>query len=217
MTSRDLLEATLRRWYVMVVGALVSLGFVYVATHQPVVYWTQFNILMLGPKIPEFPNYLEDPRFTLYPVVGVIADDVNKGRRPMMTASTDTNMVGQGITRGVQVRVPNLGGQWRRDYSANHLDVQVADASPEAVTVRAGEVVEDVAEALAARQDELGIVPGMRITSIASTSDPIIYAVGGNRVRAAGAAALSGALASVALVYLLERRRRRRLSTARQG
>lgn len=212
MTSRDLLGAALRRWYVMVVGAVVSLGFVYVATHQAPVYWTQFNVLLLGPTDPEFPNYLEGPRYTLYPIVGLVVSDMNGGERPMTTASTETNMVGQGITSGVQVRVPNLGTQWRRDLSAGYLDVQVAAPTPEEVTRRADTTVREVAAALDERQDELGIVPGMRVTSVAATDDPTIYTVSGNRMRAAAASGMSGAAVTIALVYALERRRIRRLS-----
>ena len=214
MTSRDLVVAALRWWYVMVLGAVVSLGFVYVSTHQPTVYWTQFNVLLLGPRNPEFPNYLEDPRYTLYPMVGLVVDDVNDGRAPMETASTETNMVGQGIDDGVQVRVPNLGTQWRRDLSANYLDVQVAASTPEEVSARAEATVDRVAEVLLERQDEIGIVPGMRVRSVAATDDPTIYAVGGSRMRAAGASGLSGAAITVVLVYWLERRRVRRRARA---
>lgn len=212
MTSRDLIVAGLRRWYVVLVGAVVSLGCVYVATHQPPVYWTQFNVLLLGPQDPEFPNYLEDPRFTLYPLAGVVVDDVNGGERGMMTASTDTNMVGQGISDGVQVRVPNLGTQWRRDMSASHIDVQVAAPTQEEVVRRAERTLDEVAAALQTRQDELGIVAGMRVTSVPATKAPPVYQIGGNRLRAAAATGMSGAAVTFFLVYALERQRARRRS-----
>lgn len=209
MTSRDLIGASLHWWYVVLLGAVTSLGWVYVATHQPTVYWTQFNVLLIGPKDPEFPNYLEDPRFTLYPVVGLVVSDVNGGERGMVTASTDTNMVGQGISDGVQVRVPNLGTQWRADLSASHLDVQVAASDPDEVTRRADATVDAIAASLQDRQDDLRILPGMRVTSIPATDDPTIYQLGGSRLRAAAASGMSGAAATFALVHWLERRRRR--------
>ncbi|NYE35519.1 hypothetical protein F4692_000623 [Nocardioides cavernae] len=212
MTSGDLIGASLRWWYVVLVGAVLSLGGVYVATHQPTVYWTQFNVLLIGPKDPEFPNYLEDPRFTLYPVVGVVVSDLNGGKPGMDTASTDTNMVGQGIDDGVQVRVPNLGTQWRRDLSSSHLDVQVAAADPDEVERRADATVDAIAASLEERQDELRIVPGMRVTSIPATKDPTIYQVGGSRMRAAGASGMSGAALTFILVAWLDRRRARRAS-----
>lgn len=214
MTSSDLLLAALRRWYVVLVGALVSLGFVYVATHQAPVYWTQVNVLLIGPKDPEFPNYLEDPRFTLYPLVGVVVSDVNRGKAGMVTASTDTNMVGQGITDGVQLRVPNLGSQWRRNNSASYFDLQAAAPTPEQVTRRVDATVAQVAAALDARQDELGIQDVMRVTARPATTDPTIYQIGGSRLRAAAASGMSGAAATFALVYWLERRRWRRTALA---
>ncbi|RYB94905.1 hypothetical protein EUA93_11430 [Nocardioides oleivorans] len=214
MTSRDLIVAALRRWYVMLVGAVISLGMVYVATHQQPVYWTQFNVLLIGPQDPEFPNYLEDPRFTLYPFVGVVVDDVNGGESPMLTASVETNMVGQGITDGVQVRVPNLGTQWRREMTASYIDVQVAAPTPEEVTRRSDTTIAEIADSLATRQDELGIVPGMRVSSRPATKAPLIYQIGGNPLRAAAATGMSGAAITIALVCWLERRRNRRLAVA---
>lgn len=210
MTSSDLVLAALRRWYVVLVGAVISLGLVYLATHQAPVYWSQVNVLLIGPKDPEFPNYLEDPRFTLYPFVGVVVSDVNGGEPAMLTASPDTNMVGQGISDGVQVRVPNLGSQWRFDTTSSHIDVQVAASTPEEVTRRTDATVAKVAAALDERQDELGVSDVMRVTSRAATKDPTIYQVGGNRMRAAAASGMSGAAATFVLVYWLERRRGRR-------
>jgi hypothetical protein len=135
----------------------------------------------------------------------------------MVTASTATNLVGQGSTRGVQIRVPNLGSQWRMNHSATWLDVQVADATPEAVVDSSADVIDEVAAALASRQDELGIDPDLRVTSIASSPNPPIAAMGGSRLRAAVASGASGALATIALIYWLERRRNRRLSAVDQG
>jgi hypothetical protein len=210
MTSAGLISASLRWWYVVLVGAVLSLGGVYLATHQKPVYWTQVNVLLIGPKDPEFPNYLEDPRFALYPVVGVVVSDLNDGEQGMVTASTDTNMVGQGIMDGVQVRVPNLGTQWRRDLSASHLDVQVAAPDPDEVQRRADVTVAAIAASLQDRQDEMNIVPGMRVTSIPATKDPTVYQVGGSQLRAAAASGASGAALTFVLVGWLERRRGRR-------
>lgn len=212
MTSSDLVLAAVRRWYVMLVGATISLGFVYLATHQAPVYWTQFNVLLIGPRIAEFPNYLEDPRYTIYPMVGLVASDLNDGPPRVVTASTDTNMVGQGISDGVQVRVPNLGTQWRRDMSASHIDVQVAAPTQEEVVRRAERTLDEVAAALQTRQDELGIVAGMRVTSVPATKAPPVYQIGGNRLRAAAATGMSGAAVTFFLVYALERQRARRRS-----
>lgn len=218
MTSGDLLRAALRRWYVMLLGAAVSLGLVYFSVQQTTVYWSQFNVLLLGPKNPEFPNYLEDPRYALYPIVGLVVDDVNAalndGDPATITASTETNMVGLGTMSGVQVRVPNLGTQWRRVTSANWIDVQVAGPTPEEVTRQSGVALDEIAASLRDRQDELGVVPGMRVTSTAATDDPTVYPIRGSRMRAAAATGMSGAAATVALVYWLERRRRREPAAA---
>ena len=41
MTSRELLRLVLRRWYVMLLGAAISVGALYLITQRPDIYWTQ--------------------------------------------------------------------------------------------------------------------------------------------------------------------------------
>lgn len=214
MTTSELLRLVLRRWYVMVLGAAVSVAILYGATHQPAVYWTQFNVVLLAPNNVDYPNYLKDPRFQLQPMVGVVVRDIHRNDTPVQTASADATLVGVGVHRGVQVRAPNFGSQWKPDFSANHLDVQVADDRAEAVAIRAEQVTEEISRVLDRRQDALGIAPDMRITAFASTGDPTIYQVSGSKVRAAAGVALAGATGTTIVVYWLEvwltRRRRTR-------
>ena len=54
----------------------------------------------------------------------------------------------------------------------------------------------------------------MRVTSVATTSDPTVYTVAGSRLRAAAASGMSGAAVTLALVYWLERRRLRKIAKA---
>jgi hypothetical protein len=216
MTKSELLRLVLRRWYLMVLGAAVSVGVLFLATHQPGVYWTQFNVVLLPPENADHPNYLENPRYRLQPMVGVVVNDINKSERPLLTASSDTTLVGMGVRRGVQLRVPNQGNQWQPVFDANHVDVQIADDTPEAVSRRAKQVVRQISAALDVRQDELGIVPTMRISALANTDDPTIYYVAGSRMRAAAGTAVAGAVGTTILVYWLERWRlwRRHRATA---
>ncbi len=219
MTSSDLLRIVLRRWYLTVLGAALSVGLVYAATHEPPVYWTQFNMLLLQPRSETHTNYLSNPRYTLYPTAGVVVRDFNADDRAPLLASPDTSMVGQGLTRGVQVRLPNQGSQWRPVFQANFLDVQVVDASPEAVLDRAQAAQERVSRILRRRQDAAHVSPGMQVTSIASTADPVVYQVGGSRMRAAAATGLAGAAITTVVVYWTDRlllvlRRRRTAASA---
>lgn len=210
MTARDLLAAALRRWYVVVLGAALTLGAFAVVQRQAPVFFTQYNIVLVGPSGTEHTNVLENPRYGLQPLVGVISTDVNEGHPPLLTGDVDATMVGMGAREGVQVRVPNLGTQWRPLFSANYLDVQVAARTPEEVQVLANETSARVAELLEQRQDELGVPDNLRALAVPSSEDPIVYPMAGSRSRALAATALTGVAVTAVLVFWLERWRPRR-------
>ena len=114
MTARDFLAAALRRWYVVVLGAALTVGVFAVVQRQAPVFFTQYNIVVVGPSGTEHDNnVLENPRYGLQPLVGVVSTDLNDGHPPLLTGDVDATMVGMGARDGVQVRVPNLGTQWR--------------------------------------------------------------------------------------------------------
>jgi hypothetical protein len=210
MTARDLLAAALRRWYVVVLGAALTVGAFAVVQRQAPVYFTQYNIVIVGPSGDEHSNVLEHPRYGLQPLVGVVSTDLNDGHPPLLTGDVDATMVGMGEREGVQVRVPNLGTQWRPLFSANYLDVQVAAATPEGVQTLAQETSARVADLLERRQDELGVPTNLRALAVPSSEDPIVYPVAGSRSRALGATGLTGIALTAALVFWLERWRPRR-------
>lgn len=211
MTSREFLAAALRRWYVVVLGAVLTVGAFAVVQRQAPVFFTQYNIVVVGPSGTEQDsNVLENPRYGLQPLVGVIATDLNDGHPPLLTGDVDATMVGMGAREGVQVRVPNLGTQWRPLFSANYLDVQVAARTPEEVQALARQTSDRVADLLEQRQDELGVPTNLRARAVPSSDDPIVYPMSGSRSRALGATGLTGIAITAALVFWLERRRLRR-------
>jgi len=211
MTARDFLAAALRRWYVVVLGAVVTVGVLAVVQRQAPVFFTQYNIVVVGPSgTTEDSNVLENPRYGLQPLVGVISTDLNDGHPPLLTGDVDATMVGMGAREGVQVRVPNLGTQWRPLFSANYLDVQVAARTPEQVQAKAEETSARVEQLLEQRQDELGVPANLRARAVPSSEDPIVYPMAGSRSRALAGTGLTGMAVTAVLVFWLERWRPRR-------
>lgn len=218
MTARDFLAAALRRWYVVVLGAALTLGAFTVVQRQAPVFFTQYNIVLVGPSgTEEDNNVLENPRYGLQPLVGVISTDLNEGHPPLLTGDVDATMVGMGAREGVQVRVPNLGTQWRPLFSANYLDVQVAARTPEDVEALAAQTSARVADLLEQRQDELGVPGNLRARAVPSSEDPIVYPMAGSRSRALAATGLTGVALTAVLVFWLERWRPRRRPTQAPG
>ena len=115
MTARDFLAAALRRWYVVVLGAALTLGAFAVVQRQAPVFFTQYNIVVVGPSGTEHDdNVLENPRYGLQPLVGVVSTDLNDGHPPLLTGDVDATMVGDGRPG----RRPGPGAQPRHAVAA---------------------------------------------------------------------------------------------------
>lgn len=209
MTARELFAAALRRWYVVLLGGVLTLGALYVVTQQAPVYWTQYNVLLVGPSGAQKTTVLDDPVYGLQPLVGVIATDFNDGAPPLLTGDVAATIVGEGRREGVQVRVPNLGTQWRPLFPANYLDVQVAASSPEEVLATARATSLRISVLLEEIQDDMGAPLALRARAVPSSKYPTVIPISGSRSRALAATGLSGMAVTLAVLLMLERRRPR--------
>lgn len=220
MTARDLIVGMVRRWYVTLAGAALTLGALYGVSGQPPVYWTQFNILLVGPTGQARSSVLDHPLYGLQGLAGVLATELNEGHPPLLTGDVDATMVGTGDRDGIQVRVPNLGTQWRPVFPANYLDVQVAGSTPDEVASAVDRASREVADLLDARQDDAGVPGALRARAVPSSADPPVLPVQGSRSRAAAATLAAGGALTLVVLYWLERwhpRRPRPSVTSAQG
>ena len=205
MTSRELLSLILRRWYLVLLGAVLCFAALHLTVQRPGVYWTSFQVIVLAPTYEEYPNQLEDPHFALAPMAGVLVSDWNGSERGLLTASGDTTLFGEGLRQGVRVRMPNQGSQWRPLYTSPIIDVQVVDRDPRVVEESAHRVYTELTALLQRRQDGLGIRPSIRMATLMSPAAPNIEYVAGSRTRAVGAAGIAGVALTGLAIYWIER------------
>ena len=205
MTSRELLGLALRRWYFVLLGAAISVLALYLITNRPGVYWTQVDVVLLAPVHKAYPNNFEKPDFTLAPMAGVVVADWNGVNRPLLMATGETTLFGEGQRHGVEVRVPNQGGQWQPLYLTPNIDVQVVGSNAETVAQEASRVTAELNGLLEKRQEAMGIQPRLKMTTIESPTDPIIKYVSGSRIRAAMGTGLLGAAFTTIAIYWTER------------
>jgi hypothetical protein len=205
MTSRELFSVVLRRWYFMLLGAMISMAACYVTMHRPGVYWTHFYVVILAPTHEYYVNNLEDPHDRLAPMAGLVATDWNGAHHPLLVGSGDTTLYGEGQRRGVQVRMPNQGSQWRPLYFTPNIDVQIVDSDPEAVAREVRRVSSELDGLLQKRQDALQVQPRQRMSTMISPASPTVEYVAGSRSRAALATGLAGAAMTTITVYWIDR------------
>jgi hypothetical protein len=221
MTSRELLSLVLRRWYIMLLGAAISVVALYLITHRPGVYWTRVSVVVLAPVQKYYPNNFEDPHDALAPAASMLVADWNGVKRPLLMATSDTTLFGEGERRAIEVRMPNQGNQWQPLYFSPNIDVQIVDNNPELVAEEARRVSAELEGLLQKRQDAMGVQPSMRMTTIVSPTDPTIMYIAGSRARAAAATGLVGATLTTIAAYWIERwlvwRRSRRALSGSDG
>lgn len=205
VTARDLINLFLRRWYLVAIGAVVTLSAMYATLHHPGVYWTKLTVVLLAPAEEYYPNKIRDPRHQLAPLAGLVVTEWNKDHQPTLTGSADTTIFGEGKRDDVQVRMPNQGSQWKPLYVSPNIDVQVVGSNPAEVEARAIEVSDELDRILLQVQADLGVHKTVRVTSLQTPAVPTVAYMNGSPPRALLATALAGALITFAAIYWLER------------
>ena len=217
MTSRMLLTAMVRFWYVTLAGVLLTVAAVLASQNSPGVYWTQFDVVLLPPAEPLYPNRLESPPFDMTSMAGVMVVQFNGGVAPQRTSSSDTTLYGEGVRDGSRVRLRDNGTQWSTLFNVPVIDVQVVGRSEQSVNRQAARITSRLRTILTQRQDQLGIQRAARITLTTAPTPPAVTHVVGSRSRAVLAIGLTGAALTTVALGWLERRRRRRATTQLQS
>lgn len=214
MTAADMLSAARRRWYVVVIGALLVVVGVVLCQRAPAVWWTQVDVVFLGPSSELHPNSLGTSSQSLISTAGVVQLRVQAGRPGAAMSGSSVSLVGEGIRDGASVRLPNAGGQWADNFDRPVLDVQVVGPSRDEVEARAADLVAQIAATLEELQTAAGADAEHRIVVESAPRVPVVSAVTPQPRRAAVAVvALGGILTAVAVAAtdaaLLARTRRR--------
>lgn len=221
MTTIQVLSIMRRRWYVVILGLVLLAAAVHITASRPGVYWSQADVVILAPKSERYPNTIEQSSQSLVAMAGLVERDVNRGRTTTATSSAGVSLAGEGVRDGDAIKLPNGGGQWATNFDRPVLDIQVVGPDRAAVEAHMSSRVEDVIQALDARQDSLHVPEVTRITASVTPSTPQVFYLNGSPLKAVGAILLLGAGLIPTAAVLVDRllnhsrsRRRRRGATA---
>lgn len=219
VTALELVGLLLRRWYVVAVCALLTLGGALVLLDRPPVYFTQFEVVLLPPKESVNPNTLREDPYGMVPMAGLLVEEYNQGHHPLNMSTTETTLYGEGLDQGERVRMRNVGNQWLPIYSHPVIDVQVLAADAGRVEEEAGRIARDLNRILDRRQDELGVRRESRMSIEMAPKDIVVQEITGSRGRTVGGLGLlGGSLTLVAVIWVerLSRARAARLAPPRE-
>lgn len=213
MTLWDLIRSLIRRWPVLLVGAVLTGGLGYLSVQDDGVYWTRTEVVFLAPSSRLYPNSLKTTSEDLIITAGIVAKEITGPERITKYASTEANLVGIGVRDGWSVRLPDTGGQWAPNFASQTLLVEAVGSSSAEVEAKQSELVRRIGESLATMQREAGVDPVNSITVTTAPESTVTYHVGGSRIRALGMTSLLGAGATVSVAVLLERLARRKVES----
>ena len=100
MTKGDLVGSCLRRWYVVVLGLVLTVAAAVLVGLAPGVYWARTQVLLLGPPSESRPNKLDSNSAGLIATAGLIEHEMNIGRHPIPATSVDVTLLDQGVYNG---------------------------------------------------------------------------------------------------------------------
>jgi hypothetical protein len=210
MTLWQLVRAALRRWTVLVAGAVATLGFMYSTTLDDGVFWSRTQVVFLAPPSTAYPNALRTTSEDLIITAGVVAKTVSGPDKVTKYASPDATLVGQGVRDGWSIRLPDTGGQWAPHFDQQVLYVEVVAATAEEAEARQGEIITRIAEELDRLQRSAGVKPVNHITVTIAPESTVVHRVQGSTIRSVGMAGVLGICATFAVIGVLEANARRR-------
>lgn len=208
MTVMRLLLAAARSWHLVLLGAVVTIVAMLQVVTAPGVYFAQADVVFLRPVNPAVPNSLSVTSSSVIATASVVQREVSGGPAASRVVSEQVTIVGEGITAGERVRLPNSGGQWANNFDRAVLDVQVVDSTEESARRRLQRVVGEIDASLARRQRDAGADPATWIRTRLSPEVPTIRYLVGERRRAAAMTLLLGGGLTCAAVVLIEARGR---------
>ncbi|MBI4900036.1 MAG: hypothetical protein HY829_06105 [Actinobacteria bacterium] len=220
MTIETLIRTTLRRWPVLLVVILLTLGASFYCLRLPGVYWASARVFFLAPASVPQPNQLAPDSSIAIPFAGLIQTEINGGVPKRVATSPEVRLVDQGIYDGWSVLLPDTGGQWASNFSEPSLIVQATGPNPQVVKARMTELLGRITQLVREHEDGANVPPQLRVSLNMSPATVDVQYSNGHRSRAVALIVLLGVLVSVSACRVADRvveTRRRRGESGRRG
>ena len=207
VTMLRLLTSCLHAWYVLLLGVVLTLGAAAAVWASPGVYYGQVDVVFLRPVNEFVPNSLSVTSSSVIATAGVVQREVSGGRAASRVVSEGVTVVGEGITSGERITLPNSGGQWANNFDRALLDVQVVDRSEQEARERLDAAVAAISQSLERRQRAAGADRSTWIRTRLSPAQPTVHYMDHERRRGVAMTVLLGVGATLSAVVLWEGRR----------
>lgn len=140
MPSDSLVALLRRRWYVVLVFALLTADAMLLTTQSDSIYWARAEVNFVAPKVGGSLTRDLGPSESLVPFAAAVEREV-VGATPAATFTlSSAPLHASGLRSGASVRLADEGGQWQRSFKDPILIVEVVD--PDQATAQAALVAQ---------------------------------------------------------------------------
>ncbi|MEV8182571.1 hypothetical protein [Specibacter sp. NPDC078692] len=200
MTRLELFRLLVRRWYVVLLIAVLTAFGIGMVRHPQAVYYTNVNVMFLPPD-----GVLMDQTESLINFAALIERQYNQGQAPLRLSSNDATLYGAGVRSGSSVALYDIGGQWQTNFNRPVLQVEVVGPTKADVQDQIETILARIHAISVQTQQAAGVLPLQMIRNTVSPDPPVISAVQGNRLRATAGIVCLGLVLAVGTSYLVDR------------
>lgn len=209
MTLKFLLALLWRRWYVVVVVLILTVGGVLAARQVAGVYSAQTELRLTVPTGDSY-NSLNFGTYGLVPFAEAVVAEYNGSTEVAAFSLSSATLAGAGVRHGERVTMLNAGSQFAAYYPDSIIEIDVVDTDPKVVADRVDRTVAALTAIVDRREAAAGSPADLKAGIVVSPSSPNVAYVGPIEKRAMAGIVLLGALIAVALAVLVDGLLRRR-------
>lgn len=203
MTIAQFVRAAVRLWYVVLLGAALTLSGLHTVRESSYAYLGKVTVVLLPSRAESNGgNELLSKGPTALAAAAVA--EVNKGPAVLRVATTDANLVGMGEKSATLIQLRNGGGQWVPRAAGPYIDIEAVDATPELVAGRIDAAVAKVRAAVIALETELKVPAILKVGISQSPENVTVEVLHSSPSRAMAATALAGVGGTAGAVILLD-------------
>lgn len=220
MTLPQFLQMLLRRWHIVVGGAVLTLAFAARMLVAHPVYWTKAEVLFVEPGISSEEAYLRWTDETLVPFAASVERAVNAGQRNVRLSSREATLFGIGVRDGYRLELPNAGSQWAPSFPRAVLTIEAVGESPQEVQATYSGVLQRVREEALTLQEAQGVPPDAMVKVVPQSEEPTVGFVGATRrarARSLAATVIVGFAVTIAVAAMWDRWAQRRKMRTTSG
>lgn len=205
MTLTDLMRALWRRWYIVLIAAVITLGLAYLSTRTEPMYHARTEVIFLAPASARYPNELVTSSESLILTAGIVAERINGAGEQLKFGSAAASPIGSpDIKETTWIKLLDTGNQWVSAFEQQALVIDAVASTPERVQERVQDAATLIREKLTDLESEHGVAPINGIGLRMSPEAPQVFKVDGSSARAAGMTVVLGILGTIAIVVGLE-------------